>query len=108
MDKNEMRITPEEKATIEQTFGGNTKLLKLMRKIFLPEYDPNAPIGQVIDLWMTINLENLTSQEKEIRIQARNEVILHIENQLIQLKSLSQKLETTEEVIKRINKNSAK
>lgn len=103
-----MRITPEEKATIEQTFGGNTKLLKLMRKIFLPEYDPNAPLGQTIDLWMTINLENLTSQEKEIRIQARNEVILHIENQLIQLKSLSQKLETTEEVIKRINKNSAK
>ena len=103
-----MRITPEEKAIIEQTFGGNTKLLKLMRKIFLPEYDPNAPLGQTIDLWMTINLENLTSQEKEIRIQARNEVILHIENQLIQLKSLSQKLETTEEVIKRINKNSAK
>ena len=108
MDKNEMRITPEEKATIEQTFGGNTKLLKLMRKIFLPEYDPNAPIGQVIDLWMTVDLKDLTSQEREIRIQSRNEVILHIESQLIQLQSLSQKIETAEEVMERINKNSAK
>src|SRR3990167_1843483 len=108
MDKNEMRITPEEKTIIEQTFGNNTKLLKLMRKIFLPTYDFNAPIGQVIDLWMTVELKGLSQFEKEVRMQARNELILHIEARLMELQALSQKTETVEEALKRQRKDSTK
>ena len=107
-DKNEMRITPEEKSIIEQTFGGNTKLLKLMRKIFLPEYDPSAPLGQAVDLWTTKDVSQMTPEEAKIYFMARRDLILHVESQLLQLYSLSQKVETAEEVLERMKKNSTK
>lgn len=105
-DKNEMRITTEEKAVIEQTFGDNTKLLKLMRKIFLPEYDPNAPIGQTVDLWTTKDVAQMTPEEVKVYFMARRDLILHVESQLLQLQVLSQKVETAEEVLERMKKNS--
>ena len=104
--ENEMRITPEEKTTIEQTFGNNPKLLKLMRKIFLPEYDPNAPIGQTVDLWTVKDISVMTPEEVKTYFMARRDLIMHIESQLMQLKVLSQKTETVGEVMKRMKKNS--
>lgn len=105
----QMRFTDDEIRLIKGAFGGNDTLLKLLRKVFLPEYDPKAPISQVIDLWMTVSVKNLSPEEARINIIARNEVINHIEQQLIQLKILSeQKLETFEEVEKRLKKDSNK
>jgi len=50
----QMMYTEDELTLIKATFKNNEKLLKLMRKVFLPEYDPNAPLGQVIDLWLSL------------------------------------------------------
>jgi len=96
MDKGQqMRFTDEELGLIKTTFKGNEKLLKLLRKVFLPEYDPNAPLGQVIDLWMTLDLGQLTPQEQAVRIYARNSLISHIETRLIELNVLADKKEET-------------
>ncbi|KKQ75521.1 MAG: hypothetical protein US97_C0039G0010 [Microgenomates group bacterium GW2011_GWF1_38_5] len=103
-----MRITPEEKTVIEQTFGNNTKLLKLMRKIFLPEYDPSAPVGQVVDLWTIKDISSMTPEEVKVYFMTRRDLILHIESQLMQLQALSQKTETVEEALKRQKKDSTK
>lgn len=104
-----MRYSDEELSLIKKTFAGNEVLLKLLRKVFLPEYDPQAPIGQVIDLWMTLDLANLSEQEREVRIFARNGLITHLEHQLMELSILAdRKDETPAEQEARQKKDSVK
>jgi hypothetical protein len=110
MDKGQqMRFSDEELSLIKTTFKGNEKLLKLLRKVFLPEYDPQAPLGQTIDLWMTLDLGNLTPEEQRVRIHARNGLIMHIESRLIELNTLAdRKEETPAEKKERMEKDSLK
>jgi hypothetical protein len=105
----QMRFSDAELNIIKATFKGNEALLKLLRKVFLPEYDPNAPFGQVIDLWMTIDLNQLPQDEAIRRIYARNTLISHIEQQIMQLNILAEaKDETDEEKKDREKKDSSK
>lgn len=108
MNSDDMRITPEEKKSIEDTFGGNDRLLKLLRKIFLPAYDPNAPIGQTVDLWSMKDITGMAPEEAKIYFLTRQQLILHVEAQLMQLKVLAKKEETVEDVMKRMQKDSSK
>lgn len=106
---SQMRITPDEQLTIQKIFKNNEPLLKLMRKMFLPEIDPNAPVGQVIDLWMTIKTEGMSLEEQLINLKARNQLITHIDQILMQLSMISKLEETTPEQIKeKAVKNSSK
>lgn len=94
---SQMRITKADKDLIKAVFKGNEPLLLLMRKIFLPEIDPNAPIGQVIDLWMTVKVEGLSLEEQLINLKARNSLISHVDNMLMTLKLISELEEQTPE-----------
>jgi len=87
---SQMRITPEERELIKRTFSGNETLLKLLRKIFLPELDPTAPIGQMIDLWMTVHTQELSAEEALINLKARNTLITHVDQQLLTLKLIAE------------------
>lgn len=82
---SQMRITPEEIALIKSTFGNNENLLKLMRKMFLPELDPTAPIGQMIDLWLTIPTKDVSMEQAYNNLVARNMLISHVDQVLMQL-----------------------
>ena len=105
----DMRISDEELSLLKATFSENDKLLKLLRKLFLPEITADAPIGQNIDLWMTINLENKTPEQAIIDLKARNSLIGHIESQLVQIKMLAgMKDETVEETKARLKQDSSK
>lgn len=105
----EMRISDVELELIKNTYSENDDLLKLLRKIFLPELDVNAPIGQNLDLWMTMKIEDLSPEDALINLKARNTLIQHVEMCLGQLKILAgQKKETVEETKERLKKNSAK
>lgn len=95
-----MRFTEEELALIRSTFKGNEKLLKVLRKVFLPEIDPDAPLGQLIDLWMSVPVKEMAPHEAQINILARNSLIMHIEQQLIQLNILAEMEQLTEEELK--------
>lgn len=95
--KQQMRYTDDELLLIKNTFKGNERLLKLLRKTFLPEYDPYAPIGQVVDLWMTLDVRSLTPEGAYIRLIARNELISHVEQQLQQLTVLADLAPATKE-----------
>jgi len=107
--KEEMRITTEEIDLLKSVFRGNTKLLKLMRKVFLPEITYEAPLGQNIDLWMTIPIQNLTNEEKVSNLIARNNLIQHIESQLLQLRILAETdVKTLEEAREAMKKDSNK
>lgn len=105
----QMRITAEERELIARTFGGNEALLLLLRKIFLPEIDPKAPIGQVIDLWLTLENTNkgLPLDEQLVNLKARNLMITHTDQSLMQLSLIAQ-MPTPAKVAENQTKNSTK
>jgi hypothetical protein len=93
----QMRFTEDELRLVQETFKNNEKLLKVMRKVFLPELDPDAPLGQVIDLWVSIPLKEMNPQDAMVNMLARNQLIMHVEQQLMQLQSLANREQLTEE-----------
>lgn len=104
-----MRITEDEIKLIQASFKGNVALLKIMRKVFLPEYDPESPLGQTVDLWSIADLSNVSPEECKIYFTARRALIMHMESQLLQLQILSETvLETPEEAKKRLKLDSTK
>lgn len=109
MDKKQKRFTDEELSIIRALFKDNEKGLKVLRKVFLPTYDFDAPLNQVIDLWMTLNFQNMSPEEKVINLTARNQVITHLEQQLTQLQFLANEEEESEDAKKlKEEKNSTK
>lgn len=108
MAEQKMRFTKEEVEVLKGAFAGNERLLKLLRKVFLPEYEYDAPLGQVVDLWMSVPVEGLTPEEAIIKLTARNQLIMHTEQQILQLHALVNAEELSpEELAKRAAKNSA-
>jgi hypothetical protein len=97
---HQMRMTEEELTLIKASFGGNERLLKLLRKMFLPEYDPMAPFGQTIDLWLAMtDLKTLPPDVAYQHMLARNMVIGHVEAQIEQIRYFAElKTPTKEEV----------
>ena len=112
MDKKigqQMRITDNELSLLKNTFADNEELLRVLRKIFLPELDANTPIGQNLDLWMTVKIDELSPEDAIINLKARNTVIQHLEMCLMQIKMLAGvKEETVEQTKDRLKKDSNK
>ena len=106
---SQMRISAEEQKLIKATYKDRPELLLLLRKIFLPEIDPKAPIGQVIDLWMTVDTKGQTVEQQLINLEARNKLIVHIDQQLMTLELIA-KLEapTAEEIVEKKKKDTNK
>lgn len=65
----------------------NRELLGIIRKTFLPELDANAPLHQMIDLWMTVDLKEKPVELCELNILSREKLIKYIEQQLSYLES---------------------
>jgi len=104
-----MRFKEGEIELIKSVFKDNEELLKTLRKIFLPEITADAPLGQNIDLWMTIPVGQMSEQQAIINLVARNQLIQHIESQLLQLKRLANTdAKTLEEAREQLKKDSTK
>lgn len=104
-----MRITDLELSEIKKLYAENPTALKMLRKIFLPEVSAEAPIGQNLDLWMTMKIEDLDPEQALINLKARNTVIQHIEQCLLQLSLLAgAPNESVEDTKSRLAKNSTK
>ena len=106
---SQMRITPTELGILKNTFKGQEELVRLMRKLFLPELDPFVPLGQNIDLWMTVKIDGMPPEEAIINIKARNSLIQHLDQVLMTIKTLAETAdETPEEAKERMKKDSSK
>lgn len=104
-----MRITDQELALIKKSFADNDELLKIIRKIFVPTWDPDAPLGQVIDMWQLVKIDDMLPEQAIINIKSMKMLIDHIEMNLLQLKTLAgMKTETVEETKARLLQNSSK
>jgi hypothetical protein len=97
---SQMRITEDEIRMIKGMFKDNEPALKLMRKMFLPELDPTAPLGQMIDLWMSVSIKEMTPEEAYVRLEARNTLISHIDQVLLQMSLISKMEEQTPAEVK--------
>lgn len=109
--QRQMRYTDKELQLIKSTFAENDELLKIIRKVmlqipldsvdlsrlelvkkpevlavlrktFLPTIDPDAPLNQVIDLWMTIQIADKTPDEALPHFKARKKLIEYLDQQL--------------------------
>jgi len=108
-DEGYGRLTKTEMEIIKQAFGSNEPLLKLLRKLLLPQIDYDAPIGQLVDTYMGIPIDGKTDQEIARATKSRNDVVMHVESQMLQLHSLANiPYETPEERRIRLLKDSTK
>ena len=106
---NNSRITDAEMAIIKGMFAENDEALKLMRKIFLPSLDASAPLGMIMDMWIPVEIDDVTPEQALINIKARKTLITHVEQCLMLLKNLAgTKDETPEQTAKRVFSNSSK
>ena len=106
---SQMRITPSEVNLIKNTFKGQEELLRLMRKLFLPTLEAYVPLGQNIDLWMTVKIDDMTPEQAIINLKARNSLIAHLDQVLLSIKTLAESPEETpEQALMRLKKNSSK
>lgn len=55
-------------------------VVQLIKKIFLPTLDGNAPINQVVDLWMTLQIADKNPDEAVLFMDARGKVIKYLAN----------------------------
>ena len=81
----ELSMDEREETQWRNTFTGNEPLNFLMRKMFLPTLDGDTPIGQQIDLWLTVNLENKLPEEAKELIASRKLVIQYLDVKLREL-----------------------
>jgi hypothetical protein len=90
---NLSRWSDSELELIKRTFGGEAglHLLKVMRKVFYPTLDENAPLGQFVDIWRSLSsqFENMAPEDRLVALLCREKLIAHIEGCLITLSGLA-------------------
>ena len=94
------KLTETEISLIKNTFKGNEPLLIAMRKIFLPTYQLDAPIGDQSDLWMNVDIDGKTPEEAILNIKARALFMAHMEGGLTKLKITAEQSEMTPEQVR--------
>lgn len=106
-----MRMTPEDVAAFKAMFADNKQGLKSLRKIFLPELDSANPIGMNFNLWHSsqLDISELPTDQKLIKIEARQQLMHHIESCLGMINVLAGSSdETPEETLARLTQDSSK
>ena len=76
----QLSMTEGEEVEWRKTFKG--EINDLMRKMFLPTIDGDAPIDQTVDLYLTLDLSNRTEEENISNIKSREIVIDYLDKQL--------------------------
>lgn len=76
-------LTNDEKQTIRTLFQTNESRA-LMRKVFLPELGKDVPLGQTVDMWMTIKGEG---SDVSIMVDARWRLTQYLETALALLEN---------------------
>jgi hypothetical protein len=97
-------VLDSEEEAILKPLRGSAEALKLLRKIFLPTLDKDIPVGQSVDLWMTVKLDDPTRDK--VNIKARELLIKKLETALGTLEGGKERVDltpgrTAEELINR-------
>ena len=60
----------------------NDEVMAVLSKTFNPQIDPEAPIHQIIDLWMTVDIKDKTPEQARINCKAREIVLEYVDKRL--------------------------
>jgi len=84
----QMPLDEVDKSALRAHVVGKKDVMTLIRKTYLPELDASAPIHQIIDLWMTVELKDKSPEQAWPHIVARETLIHYLEQQLEVLETL--------------------
>ena len=87
----QMPLDEIDKQSLRAHVSGKPDVMKLIRKSYLPELDPDAPIHQIIDLWMTVEVKDKSPEAAYPFLVARETLIAYLEQQLEVLETLEDK-----------------
>jgi len=103
-EKKQMRFSSEELATLKAYFKQENddnlmvlrayffnkgelpevlkgdEIQKTIKKVFYPEISLTSPLGQNIDLYMTIPLDNVNEEDRILNLEIRNRLIEFLKN----------------------------
>lgn len=77
-------LTKEEQDMITNAFS-HKDVHDIVSKVFLPTIDPDAPFGQIVDLWLTVKIDDKTPMEAYPLLLARETLINYLELRLFEL-----------------------
>jgi hypothetical protein len=83
----QMPLDAIDTSALEAAFKGSEKNKKLIRKVYLPELNPEAPIHQIIDLWMTVEVKDKVPAEVWHQLMAREKLIQYLDEQIQRIES---------------------
>lgn len=83
------KIYSEDELKLIQDIFKDDRNIKILRKVFLPSYDYDAPIGQAFDLMSMAPLEQMGISERLMRVEVVRGIMKHIEARLLDLKVLA-------------------
>jgi hypothetical protein len=109
LDKN-ARMTEQDIAVLKAMFEDREGAVEVVRKIFYPELTADNPIRLNQDMWSSCMLTpEMTPEQKVIAVEAHQKLVLHVEGCLGVIKTLiGKKSESPEQVLARLQKDSAK
>ena len=108
MDKK-ARMTEADIAVLKAMFEDREGAVEAIRKIFYPELTADAPIQLNSDMWQQIPLTELSPEAAMIQVQAQQKLVRHVEGCLAVIRTLiGRKEESAEQVLARLQKDSAK
>lgn len=106
----ESRMTPQDIAVLKAMFEDREGAVEVIRKIFFPELTADNPLMLNNDMWSKCQLRpDMTVEQKIIEIESHQKLINHVEGGLQVIKTLiGRKEESPEQVLARLQKDSAK
>lgn len=92
----QLKLDKFETTLIDNSITKKPNVVDVIAKCFLPEIDPETPIQQVIDLWMTIDMKDKDVDEAYPHIVARSLLIQYLKEQLDVLRGNKGKMKFTD------------
>jgi len=109
ISSTETRMTPKDIEVLKAMFEDREGAIDAIRKIFYPELSSGNPINLNNDFLTQLQISELSPEAALLAVTARQQLVRHIEGSFQVIKTLiGKKDETPEQVLARLQKDSAK
>ncbi len=61
----------ESEQSLIKGFAKNPQAMELLRKTLIPDINPEAPVGQLVDLWVSIDTKNKLCEDAHLEMKAK-------------------------------------
>lgn len=81
----QLELNNEDKSLLKNFITSKKDVIAVIRKQFLPTIDGEAPLHQVIDLWMTVAIKEKTPEQAYPLLVSRAKLIDFLDQRLLEL-----------------------